>query len=134
MDRISILTSSDVGLLHCDFPGLHTLARPRLVLRQLFGRKSAGGVWSVAERDDSRASRGRLVLLARTRYLGWFFDGAAAFFRTFIGPVIAGAMGERYGWRSFFWLSLGRSGFIMLLNLACFPETMYHRAAEVVAE
>ncbi|KAJ9630008.1 hypothetical protein H2204_008812 [Knufia peltigerae] len=62
------------------------------------------------------------------------FSMAAAFFRTFIGPVIAGAMGERYGWRSFFWLSLGRSGFIMLLNLACFPETMYHRAAEVVAE
>ena len=53
----------------------------------------------------------------------------STFLGTFIGPVIAGAMGERYGWPSFFWLCLGAFAFSYICLVVAFPETKYRRYA-----
>ncbi|KAJ5553745.1 Major facilitator superfamily domain general substrate transporter [Penicillium frequentans] len=49
------------------------------------------------------------------------------FLGLFIGPIVSGNIAERYGWRSFFWLSLALTCFNFLTLLTCFPETRFHR-------
>ncbi|KNG88920.1 hypothetical protein ANOM_002592 [Aspergillus nomiae NRRL 13137] len=51
------------------------------------------------------------------------------FFGLFLGPVIAGNIAERHGWRSFFWVSLGLSAFNIITLALFFPETKYRRSA-----
>ncbi|KAB8226168.1 major facilitator superfamily domain-containing protein [Aspergillus novoparasiticus] len=51
------------------------------------------------------------------------------FFGLFLGPVIAGNIAERHGWRSFFWLSLGLAAFNIITLILFFPETKYQRPA-----
>jgi hypothetical protein len=41
---------------------------------------------------------------------------------------MAGSIGTRYGWRSFFWLETALSGFAIILIAVTFPETKYHRS------
>ncbi|GAM87947.1 hypothetical protein ANO11243_059750 [Dothideomycetidae sp. 11243] len=53
----------------------------------------------------------------------------STFLGTFIGPVIAGTMGERYGWPSFFWLCLAAFSFSYICLVVSFPETKYRRYA-----
>ncbi|KAK6828968.1 hypothetical protein RU639_003272 [Aspergillus parasiticus] len=51
------------------------------------------------------------------------------FFGLFLGPMIAGNIVERHGWRSFFWLSLGLAAFNVITLILFFPETKYWRPA-----
>jgi len=47
--------------------------------------------------------------------------------RTGLAGIIAD-LHSRHGWRSFFWLSVGLSGFNLLTLLFFFPETKYRRS------
>lgn len=44
-----------------------------------------------------------------------------------IGPIVAGAMAEAIGWRSFWWLNVGLFGLTFLTTAFLFPETKWHR-------
>ncbi|TFB00104.1 hypothetical protein CCMA1212_008322 [Trichoderma ghanense] len=44
-----------------------------------------------------------------------------------LGPVIAGSMAERFGWRSFWWFNTGLLIFTLILNIALLPETRFAR-------
>ncbi|KAL4808585.1 major facilitator superfamily domain-containing protein [Aspergillus unguis] len=61
----------------------------------------------------------------RGLWLGIYFG--ALCLGAFIGPVISGAIAERHGWRSFFWLSTGLIAFNLVLILFFLPETKYSR-------
>jgi MFS family permease len=43
------------------------------------------------------------------------------------GPIIAGAMADNVGWRSFWWLNVALLGAGILMVVFMFPETRYHR-------
>ena len=45
-----------------------------------------------------------------------------------IGPIVAGAMTERVGWRSFWWLNAGMLAVSFLMVIFMFPETRFKRA------
>ncbi|KAK6380303.1 hypothetical protein LTS17_005492 [Exophiala oligosperma] len=58
---------------------------------------------------------------------------------TLIGPVIAGVMSDRYGWRSFWWLCTAIAVFSLLFQVFLMPETRWGErhvgiAHDVVAE
>ncbi|GMK54030.1 hypothetical protein CspeluHIS016_0106160 [Cutaneotrichosporon spelunceum] len=61
----------------------------------------------------------------RGRWMGVYFK--AYFFGLFIGPIMSGNMAQRYGWRSFWWLSVALGCFNVLNILFVFPETRYKR-------
>ncbi|GFF99303.1 uncharacterized MFS-type transporter C1271.10c [Aspergillus udagawae] len=64
----------------------------------------------------------------RGLWTGVYFMGY--FLGLFIGPIIAGNIAQRFGWRSFFWLSLAMTG-VNLIMLAVFvPETKYSRPTD----
>ncbi|CAD6579771.1 MAG: hypothetical protein ASARMPRED_009243 [Alectoria sarmentosa] len=44
-----------------------------------------------------------------------------------IGPIIAGAMASRVGWRNFWWLNVAINTFVFFAVLLGFPETKWHR-------
>ena len=44
-----------------------------------------------------------------------------------IGPIIAGAMASRVGWRNFWWLNVAINSFVFFAVLLGFPETKWHR-------
>jgi len=45
-----------------------------------------------------------------------------------VGPIVAGAMSDHVGWRSFWWLNVGLLALTCLMVAFMFPETKYHRA------
>ncbi|KAL3451719.1 major facilitator superfamily domain-containing protein [Aspergillus insuetus] len=63
----------------------------------------------------------------RGLWTGIYFMGY--FLGLFIGPIIAGNIAERFGWRSFFWLSLAMAVFNLITLLTLYPETKYSRPA-----
>ncbi|KAJ5863482.1 hypothetical protein N7455_007550 [Penicillium solitum] len=66
-----------------------------------------------------------LFLHERGLWTGVYFMGY--FLGLFIGPVISGNIAQRYGWRSFFWLSLALTCFNFITLTICFPETRFRR-------
>ncbi|KGO45041.1 Major facilitator superfamily domain, general substrate transporter [Penicillium expansum] len=66
-----------------------------------------------------------LFLHERGLWTGVYFMGY--FLGLFIGPVISGNIAQKYGWRSFFWLSLALTCFNLITLLICFPETRFRR-------
>ncbi|KAE8382374.1 major facilitator superfamily domain-containing protein [Aspergillus bertholletiae] len=60
-------------------------------------------------------------------WTGVYFMGY--FWGLFIGPVISGNVAQRFGWRSFFWLSLAMTVFNLMILLVGFPETKFNRPA-----
>lgn len=52
---------------------------------------------------------------------------SAYFISLMVGPIIAGAMAEHVGWRSFWWWNMALLFFTFLCNLFLFPETRYTR-------
>ncbi|GKZ20863.1 hypothetical protein AbraIFM66951_009182 [Aspergillus brasiliensis] len=64
-------------------------------------------------------------LYERGRWTVAFFTAAS--FGSFLGPVISGNITQRFGWRSFFWLSMAMTCFNIITILFCSPETKYHR-------
>ncbi|KAJ5936558.1 hypothetical protein N7466_003008 [Penicillium verhagenii] len=66
-----------------------------------------------------------LFLHEKGLWTGVYFMGYAL--GTFIGPIISGNIAQRYGWRSFFWLSLALTCFNFVTILFCFPETRFRR-------
>ncbi|KAB8202665.1 major facilitator superfamily domain-containing protein [Aspergillus parasiticus] len=68
-----------------------------------------------------------LFLNERGLWTGIYFT--SYFFGLFLGPMIAGNIVERHGWRSFFWLSLGLAAFNIITLILFFPETKYRRPA-----
>lgn len=68
----------------------------------------------------------------RARWMGLYFK--AFFFGLFIGPIISGNMAQRYGWRSFWWLSTALGVFNTLNLLVLYPETRYRRGPAVESE
>jgi MFS family permease len=55
-------------------------------------------------------------------YFTFYFSGA------FLGPIIAGNVAARHGWRSFFWVTVALAAFATILLVFTFPETKYHRS------
>lgn len=51
-----------------------------------------------------------------------------------VGPIIAGAMTDAVGWRSFWWLNVAMYGFVLLFVLLLHPETYYDRRQLVVSD
>ena len=51
----------------------------------------------------------------------------------FLGPIMAGSIAAKYGWRSFFWLEMALSGASIVLVVLAFPETKFHRGPGSVA-
>ncbi|KAF9894130.1 hypothetical protein FE257_009103 [Aspergillus nanangensis] len=67
-----------------------------------------------------------LFLPERGFWTGLYFTGY--FLGLFLGPVISGNIAQRFGWRSFFWLSLAMTCF-NFITLALFaPETKFSRS------
>ncbi|KAF1989851.1 MFS general substrate transporter [Aulographum hederae CBS 113979] len=64
----------------------------------------------------------------RGTWMGIYF--ISMFGGVLIGPVIAGNICEKYGWRSYFWLSFGLGAASFLLILFGYPETKYRRSAQ----
>ncbi|GLA31558.1 hypothetical protein AnigIFM63326_010235 [Aspergillus niger] len=64
-------------------------------------------------------------LYERGRWTVAYFTAAS--FGSFLGPVISGNITQRFGWRSFFWLSMAMTCFNFITILLCSPETKYHR-------
>ncbi|BCS14720.1 hypothetical protein ALUC_61276S [Aspergillus luchuensis] len=64
-------------------------------------------------------------LYERGRWTVAFFTAAS--FGSFLGPVISGNITQRFGWRSFFWLSMAMTCFNIVTILLFCPETKYHR-------
>ncbi|KAK4688422.1 hypothetical protein P7C73_g1699, partial [Tremellales sp. Uapishka_1] len=64
----------------------------------------------------------------RGKWMGVYF--ASYFMGLFLGPVIAGNIAERAGWRSFFWLSAGLAGLNLINLIFGAPETRWSRRAE----
>jgi hypothetical protein len=57
---------------------------------------------------------------------------AADHFRQ-LGPVVAGITAERYGWRTFWWVSTALSCFSLVYQLLFLPETKWsHRHTQIV--
>ncbi|PWY83352.1 MFS transporter [Aspergillus heteromorphus CBS 117.55] len=52
----------------------------------------------------------------------------------YLGPVISGNITERFGWRSFFWLSVALNSFNFITILLCYPETRYRRDTQLTQE
>jgi MFS family permease len=44
-----------------------------------------------------------------------------------VGPIVSGAMTERLGWRSFWWLNVALYGAMIVFQLFLHPETHYDR-------
>ncbi|PON24982.1 hypothetical protein TGAM01_v206063 [Trichoderma gamsii] len=57
----------------------------------------------------------------QTLYFTIYFGSLA------IGPIIAGSMAERFGWRSFWWFNTGLLIFTLFLNIGLLPETRFPR-------
>lgn len=47
--------------------------------------------------------------------------------RTQVGPIIAGPMADRVGWRNFWWLNVAILGFALVCIVFLFPETKFDR-------
>ena len=45
-----------------------------------------------------------------------------------VGPVAAGAISERWGWRSFWWLNVALFGFLIVYQFFLNPETKFDRS------
>ncbi|KAH8911735.1 MFS transporter [Coniochaeta sp. PMI_546] len=69
-----------------------------------------------------------IFLHDRGKYQTLYF--AMYFISLMVGPIIAGAMAEHTGWRSFWWFNTGLLIFTMVVNVCLFPETRYKRAYE----
>ncbi|KAK3681877.1 hypothetical protein LTR37_020807 [Vermiconidia calcicola] len=54
-------------------------------------------------------------------YFTMYFSGA------FLSPIASGNIAARYGWRSFFWLTVALATFATVLLVFAFPETKWHR-------
>ncbi|KAK6434282.1 hypothetical protein LTR95_009537 [Oleoguttula sp. CCFEE 5521] len=54
-------------------------------------------------------------------YFTMYFSGA------FLGPIMAGNIAARHGWRSFFWLTVALAAFSTVLLIFTFAETKFHR-------
>jgi MFS family permease len=61
----------------------------------------------------------------RARWMGVYFK--AYFFGLFIGPIMSGNMAQKYGWRSFWWLTVALGVFNTVNLLFVFPETRFRR-------
>ncbi|OQN97625.1 hypothetical protein B0A48_16489 [Cryoendolithus antarcticus] len=61
-------------------------------------------------------------------YFTMYFSGA------FLGPIMAGNIAARHGWRSFFWLTVALAAFSTILLIFTFPETKYHRNSSASAK
>ncbi|KAL7917597.1 major facilitator superfamily domain-containing protein [Trichoderma austrokoningii] len=57
----------------------------------------------------------------QTLYFTIYFGSLA------IGPIIAGSMAQRFGWRSFWWFNTGLLIFTLFLNIGLLPETRFAR-------
>lgn len=68
----------------------------------------------------------------RGRWMGVYFK--SFFLGLFIGPIMSGNMAERYGWRSFWWLSMALGIFNTVNLLVGFPETRFRREKLIAAE
>ncbi|KAJ5365214.1 hypothetical protein N7517_008100 [Penicillium concentricum] len=71
-----------------------------------------------------------LFLHERGLWTGVYFMGY--FLGLFIGPVISENIAQRYGWRSFFWLSLALTCFNFITLVICFPKTRFRRSKTAV--
>jgi MFS family permease len=69
-----------------------------------------------------------IFLHDRGKYQTLYF--ALYFISLMVGPIIAGAMAEHTGWRSFWWFNTALLIFTLLLNICLFPETRYRRPWE----
>ncbi|OBT79914.1 hypothetical protein VF21_01585 [Pseudogymnoascus sp. 05NY08] len=49
-----------------------------------------------------------------------------------VGPIVAGAMSDRYGWRSFWWLNVGILSFALVYQICFLPETKWTREANTL--
>lgn len=69
-----------------------------------------------------------IFLHERGKYQTLYF--ALYFISLMVGPIIAGAMAQHTGTRSFWWFNTGFLIFALLVNIFLFPETRYTRAYE----
>jgi MFS family permease len=69
-----------------------------------------------------------IFLHDRGKYQTLYF--ALYFISLMVGPIIAGAMADHTGWRSFWWFNTGLLIFTLIINICLFPETRYNRAYE----
>lgn len=69
-----------------------------------------------------------IFLHDRGKYQTLYF--AMYFISLMVGPIIAGAMAEHTGWRSFWWFNTALLIFTLVINIFLFPETRYKRAYE----
>jgi MFS family permease len=44
-----------------------------------------------------------------------------------VGPIVAGPMAEKVGWRSFWWLNVGLFALTFFTTVFLFPESKWHR-------
>ena len=69
-----------------------------------------------------------IFLHDRGKYQTLYF--ALYFISLMVGPIIAGAMADHTGWRSFWWFNTALLIFTLILNVCLFPETRYKRDYE----
>ncbi|KAK1240395.1 hypothetical protein MKX07_004423 [Trichoderma sp. CBMAI-0711] len=91
--------------------------------------------WNISLADAVQTTAVTILILGFSN-LVWipistcFGRRPALIFSTLIGPVIAGSMAERFGWRSFWWFNTGLLILTLVLNIALLPETRFARKTQ----
>ncbi|KAJ5585661.1 hypothetical protein N7450_005448 [Penicillium hetheringtonii] len=106
--RMASLVFCLLGIASCIWQALATSYRSMLAARVVNG--------------IATATSETLLVQVVSDIMGYFLG-------LFIGPVISGNIAQKYGWRSFFWLSLGLTCFNFISLVICFPETRFSRDA-----
>ncbi|KAJ5753270.1 hypothetical protein N7520_010187 [Penicillium odoratum] len=120
--RLTSLVFCLLGIASCIWQALATSYSSLLAARVVNGVATA-----TSETLLVQVVGDMLFLHERGLWTGVYFMGY--FLGLFVGPIISGNIAQRYGWRSFFWLSLGLTCFNFITLLVCFPETRFHRSA-----
>ncbi|ANB15141.1 Hol1p [Sugiyamaella lignohabitans] len=123
--RPILLTSCGLGIFVALWRALATSYRSQMAAAAIHGIASGP-----AQTVSGQLVSDVMFLHERGLYMGLF---SFAFFAAMtIGPVIAGVMSERYGWRSFWWLDFGLYIFLFVWTLFLIPETKWNRSNNVM--
>jgi MFS family permease len=125
--RLVLVTSSLLGFAVCLW---RALAKS---YSSMLGASAVHGIASGASQALPPALVTDVMFLhERGLYMGLY--SWSVFSAMMVGPIVSGAMTEKYGWRSFWWLNVGLYGFLTVGTLLFMPETKWSRIENPIIE